>query len=383
MLYLPAEFPHENDLCYLNHAAVAPWPKRAAEAVQRFAFENMTCGAEKYPAWMEVERELRERLRWLINAPSADDIALVKNTSEGLSFVAAGLEWQPGDQVIGIADDFPSNRIVWESLAPQGVKFVPVNTNAESDPEAALIAQINGNTRLLAISSVHFATGVRLDLERLSSACRQHGVLLCIDAIQSLGAVRFDLEKTPADFVIADGHKWMLGPEGLGIFYVNPALRDQLRLTQFGWAMREAPSDYTSAPWEPAHSARRFEAGSPNMLGIHALHAAIGLFKEVGFDQIEASLKQNIGLLRDLLSGTSGLTVRTPTDEGRSAGILSIHLEGLDHDMLWKVLIDQRVVCASRGGFLRLSPHFYTRTQTIENAADKIKLTIQNMRNES
>jgi len=376
MIYLPAEFPHESALCYLNHAAVSPWPKRTAEAVQQFAFENMTCGAEKYPDWMQVEQELRERLRWLINAESAEDIALVKNTSEGLSFVAAGLDWHEGEQVIGIADDFPSNRIVWESLAAQGVEFVQVDTNATEDPEAALIQRINPKTRLMAVSSVHFATGVRLDLDRLSAACRAHGVLLCVDAIQSLGAFRFDLQETPADFVIADGHKWMLGPEGLGVFYVKPALRETLKLTQFGWAMRQQPGDYSPSGWEPAHSARRFEAGSPNMLGAHGLHASLGLLQQVGFDLIEEKIRRNISMLRDALQTVEGVQLRTPETPSRHAGILALQIEGLDPQLLWKELIQKRVVCASRGGFLRLSPHFYTRTQVLERAVQTLQRVI-------
>ena len=380
MLYLPAEFPQDNELCYLNHAAVSPWPKCAAEAVQRFAFENMTCGAEKYPQWMQISQELRERLRWLLNATSVDDIALVKNTSEGLSFVAQGLPWKHGDQVIGIADDFPSNRVVWESLESQGVEFVQVDTNATDDPEAALIDQISEKTRLLAISTVHFATGVRLDLQRLSDACQSSGVLLCLDAIQSLGAIRLDVQATPADFVIADGHKWMLGPEGLAVFYVNPNIREKLKLTQFGWAMRQDPGDYSPGPWEPAHSAKRFEAGSPNMLGIHALHASLGLQQQIGSEEIEQMLRKNIDLLGTSLNSVEDLKLRTPSDSSRSAGILSMRVGGIESDVLWKRLMEKRVICASRGGFLRLSPHFYTRKQVLDRASEIIQQVIQDIR---
>ncbi len=267
MRYLPAEFPLEPGIRYLNHAAVAPWPKRTAEAVQRFAFENMTRGAARYPDWMAVEQNLRERLAWLINAPCSEDIALVKNTSEGLSFVATGIDWHAGDRIIGIADDFPSNRVVWESLADRGVAFDQVDINAEADPEQALIDRITGDTRLMAVSSVHFATGLRMDLARLSAACRETNVLLCVDAIQSLGAVRFDLDTVPADFVIADGHKWMLAPEGLGLFYVNPAIRDELQLTEFGWAMRAQAGDYAPGDWRPSPLPAVSNAAAPTCSG--------------------------------------------------------------------------------------------------------------------
>lgn len=383
MLYLPAEFPQQSDLCYLNHAAVAPWPKRTADAVQKFAFENMTVGAAHYPQWMDKEASLRERLAWLINARSPDDIALVKNTSEGLSFVASGLTWQAGDEIVGIADDFPSNRVVWESLADQGVIFRGINYAGLDDPEQALIDALTDKTRLLAVSSVHFALGVRLDLARLSQACQQRGILLCVDAIQSLGASSFDVQKIPADFIVADGHKWMLGPEGLALFYVNPALRENMRLTQFGWAMREKPSDYTTAPWQAARSARRFECGSPNMLGIHALDASLSVLQEVGFAEIEQRLQKNINFLQQALNKIEGCTLHTPKAVERRAGILSFSIENVDSAALYTDLMKNQVICANRGGFIRFSPHFYTSESVLTLALEKLQNSLASMQNQA
>jgi selenocysteine lyase/cysteine desulfurase len=373
MLYLPAEFPLDPDIAYLNHAAVAPWPRRTAEAIQRFAFENMTRGAQHYPQWSKVERRLRERLARLLDAPSADDIALVKNTSEGLSFVAAGLPWSPDDRIIGIADDFPSNRVVWEALADRGVVFDAVDINGAADPEAALIERIAPGTRLMAVSSAHYASGLRLDLERLSAACREAGVLLCVDAIQSLGAIRFDLHRVGADFVIADGHKWMLAPEGLGVFYVNPAIRDRLHLTQYGWAMRERPGDFGPGDWQPALSARRFECGSPNMLGIHGLDASLSLLEEVGLDEVENQLQANVDLLRESLHAVPGLEIVSPGERRRRAGIVSFWIDGVESGQLYGQLMEQGIVCACRGGYVRFSPHFYTREETIDHAVDTLR----------
>lgn len=208
------EFPQEPGLIYLNHAAVAPWPARTAEAVRRFAEENLRVGALHYPRWLETERSLRESLRALLNAASTDDIALLKNTSEALSVVAHGLDWRPGDVVITARQEFPSNRVVWESLREQGVE-VRLADLAEADtPEEALIALADERTRLLSISSVQYGTGLRMNLARLGRFCREHGILFCVDAIQSLGGLRMDVQAIQADFVMADGHKWMLGPEG-------------------------------------------------------------------------------------------------------------------------------------------------------------------------
>ena len=152
------EFPLQPDISYLNHAAVSPWPSRTAAAIAGFARENEQLGASHYPRWMEVEQRLRQRLADLIGADSATDIALLKNTSEALSVVAHGIQWQAGENIVGIHRDFPSNRIVWESLSDQQVGFKPVDILTAEQPEQALMAACDRHTRLLAVSSVHYAT---------------------------------------------------------------------------------------------------------------------------------------------------------------------------------------------------------------------------------
>ena len=212
------EFQLDPDIVYLNHAAVAPWPRRTVEAVRRFADENAILGATRYPAWLEKEQALRGRLARLINAPSVDDIALLKNTSEALSLVAYGLPWEAGENVVGIAQEFPSNRLVWESLAPRGVELRLLDLDGATDPEGELLALCDSRTRLVSISAVQYARGLRMDLERIGEHCRAHEILFCVDAIQQIGVLPFDVQAIRADFAAADGHKWMLGPEGLAVF---------------------------------------------------------------------------------------------------------------------------------------------------------------------
>ena len=247
------EFPQSDDIIYLNHAAVGPWPLRTARAVQQFAEENLRQGARAYPQWLHTERALRAQLQRLVNAPSIDDIALLKNTSEALSVIAHGLSWRRGDNVVLCTQEFPSNRIVWESLREFGVecRIVPIDIKTE-DPEAALLSAVDAHTRLLAVSSVQYASGLRMDLQQLGDFCHDHGVLFCVDAIQSLGALPFDVQAVHADFVVADGHKWLLGPEGLAVFYCRAELRPQLRLHQFGWHMVEHHDDFDRLDWTPA-----------------------------------------------------------------------------------------------------------------------------------
>lgn len=359
------EFPQNPELRYLNHAAVAPWPLRAAEAVKAFAEQNLRIGARDYPDWLTIEQRLRQRLMRLLNAPSTADIALVKNTSEALSFVAFGLDWQAGDQVVISDQEFPSNRVVWEALKPKGVEVIAVSL-AGNDPETALLNACGPRTRLLSISAVQFGSGLRMDLERLGAGCQQRGVLLCVDAIQQLGALPFDVQSSSCAFAMADGHKWMLGPEGLGVFYCRRDLREQLSLHEYGWHMLEHAGDYDRTEWQPSRTARRFECGSPNMLGAVALEASLSLLEEVTLPKVAQGIQERIRFLQQELGGISGVELLSPTAPERQAGILTFRRDGVDNSSLFEYLKSHQVVCAQRGGGIRLSPHFYTPMPVLE-----------------
>lgn len=366
MMNWSEEFDLDPDVIYVNHAAVSPWPRRTVAAVRAFAEENGREGSRGYLRWMKKEAQLRTQLADLLNAGSTDDVALVKNTSEALSFVAYGIDWRPGDNVVITDQEFPSNRIVWESLRPRGVEVRVAALGQAASPEAAIEAQFDGRTRLLSVSSVQYATGLRMDLERLGAGCRRHGVLFCIDAIQSLGALAFDVRTIGADFVAADGHKWMLAPEGLGVFYCRPELREQLALTQFGWHMVEDAGDYDAATWQPAASGRRFECGSPNMLGIHALSASLSLLEEASMGRVESAIAGKTARLVKRL-GEVGARIITPRDPARRAGIVTF-VPAADCDATFRRLGEAGVVCARRGGGIRFSPHFYTPDAAIDRA---------------
>ena len=363
-----ADFQLDDDIIYLNHAAVAPWPQRALQAVQAFAQDNATLGSKHYLQWLETETRLRERLRALINAPSADDIALLKNTSEALSVVAFGLEWQDGDNIVSSNEEFPSNRVVWEALARKGVSLRQADLHGAETPEDALFTQVDKRTRLIAISSVQYASGLQLDLQRIGEFCQQHDILFCVDAIQSLGAVRFDAQAIHADFVMADGHKWMLGPEGLAVFYCRAELREKLKLYQYGWHMTDAYVDFDRRDWQPADTARRFECGSPNMLGIHALEASLALLQEHGMEKIEQQVLTNARLLIDAIDTSPSLELLTDRTPGRYAGIITFRHRSCGNESLFKHLTEHGVMCAQRGGGIRFSPHYYTPPEKILRA---------------
>ncbi|MAL99345.1 MAG: aminotransferase [Alteromonadaceae bacterium] len=388
---LTSEFPHDPGLCYLNHAAVAPWPRRARDAVVRFADENLRQGARAYPHWIETEQALRRNLAALINAAGPEDIALVKNTSEALSMVAYGLAWEQDDEVVITDQEFPSNRIVWESLASRGVKTRVARLGGPNDPqpiaqrglkdgsrepEAAIEAAVNERTRLVSISSVQYGTGLKLDLKRLGRFCRARNVLFCVDAIQSIGSHPVDVEDACIDFTMADGHKWLLGPEGLCLFYVRPTLRHQLALNEYGWHMVADRGNFDRKDWTPADDATRFECGSPNMLAAHALRASTELLLEVGMTEVAKAIEQAVDALHDELERVAGYQRITPDDPSRRAGILTFRLADRDNELIQKKLMGKGVICAYRGGGIRFSPHFYTTDAVIVQAVEHLRSTL-------
>jgi selenocysteine lyase/cysteine desulfurase len=362
------EFPLEPDLIYLNHAAVAPWPKRTAKAVSHFAEENSRYGSSFYLKWLETEKNLRKQLAQLLNAPSTADIALVKNTSEALSFVAYGLDWKAGDTIVSSNQEFPSNRVVWQSLANQGVTFKEADLLNASSPEQALFDQVDNHTRLLTISSIQFASGIRLDLEKIGRFCQDKGILLCIDAIQSLGCVQFDVQRYQADFVMADGHKWLLAPEGLGVFYSRKSARDQLKLTQYGWHMLADIQNYDNKPWKIHPTAKRFECGSPNMLGIHAFSASLSLLLETDMETVQQAVFERVDFLIQRLQQSRPLQLLSPANAELKSGIVIFRHRQIDNQRLFKHLSDHQVACAIRGGGIRFSPHFYNTLEELEQA---------------
>lgn len=363
-------FQLDDDIIHLNHAAVAPWPIVTRDAVVAFADENLSVGSKNYDQWLKTEQQLKQKLVQLINAESSDEIAILKNTSEGLSLIAQGLSFDAGDNIIVPAEEFPSNKVVWQALESQGVELRQVAVQDSEEPEKALLDAIDEGTRLLSCSSVQYACGLRLDLNLIGLACKQNDILFCIDAIQSLGALAFDAQACQADFVVADGHKWMCAPEGTALFYCRRSAQPLLQLRQYGWHMLKDAFDFSHRhdAMQIAENAQRFESGSPNMMGIAALNASLGLLLDIGIENIQAKVTENATYLIEQLSKLPEITLLTPTATGRYGGIITFQKSGIDNVQLYQYLQDNNVICAYRGDGIRFSPHFYTCRQVMDKA---------------
>ncbi len=367
---IPAEvrslFPVTRRLAYLNHAGVAPVSTRVAAALARFTELATTEGAlhysERYDA--EIER-VRGRAAVLLGA-SSDEIAFVKNTSEGLGLVAAGLDWRPGDRVVTCDLEYPSNVYPWWSLAPRGVETVMLAGEAGRLPiERVREALRDPRVRLLALSSVEFGSGARNDLEALGRLCRERDVLFCVDAIQSLGCLPLGARACGIDFLAADGHKWLLSVEGCGVFYCARERIERVAPRVVGWRSVTDNQDFDRYHLDLQPGAGRFEEGTPNTPGIFALGAAIDLLLEVGIDNIARRVLALTDRLAQALADR-GAHVLSPRSEADRSGIVSFTLPGEAPAATASRLQDRGVVVAARRGGVRASPHFYNDDSDLE-----------------
>jgi selenocysteine lyase/cysteine desulfurase len=359
-------FPVTRSLAYLNHAGVAPISTRVVEALHRYAAEASERGAFDYAQAIEAEVErVRGRAALLLGARS-DEIAFVKNTTEGLGLVAAGLDWRPGDQVVTCDLEYPSNVYPWWSLRERGVETVMLRGQAGALPlERVEAALASPQVRLLALSSVEYASGARNDLAALGALCRERGVLFCVDAIQSLGCLPLDVEACGIDFLAADGHKWLLAPEGCGIFYCARRALERVQPRVVGWRSVVENWDYDRYHLELQPGAGRFEEGTPNTAGIFGLGAAIDLLLEIGLDAVGERV---LALTDRLAAGLRerGARLLSPREPGRASGIVAFELPGEPVERTVQRLRQAGVFVVARRAGVRASPHCYNDESDLE-----------------
>ncbi|HVR39739.1 MAG TPA: aminotransferase class V-fold PLP-dependent enzyme [Thermoanaerobaculia bacterium] len=348
-------FPVTQNLVYLNHAAVGPLSIRAYEAMDRHGRDQRDFGALHWRDWYAEYDRLREAAAKLIGAREPREIAILKNTSEGLSFVAAGLRWREGDNLVTTALEFPSNWTPWKRLEARGVEC----RVAALPTVDAIEPLLDSHTRIVTVSSVAFHNGFTADLDAIGALCARRGVLFCVDAIQSVGALPTDVRRANVSFLAADGHKWMCGAEGATIFYVAAEHRDELDVIEHGWTNIERKGKFIDAPLDLQPDARRFEAGSLNTNGIYGLRAAIELLLEIGIDTISHAVIESATRIADELESI-GWHVATPRPI-RSGIVGAIPPDVEKRSIVWyhRKLEEHGVVCAPREGLLRFSPHFY------------------------
>jgi cysteine desulfurase/selenocysteine lyase len=346
-------FPVTKNLIYFNHAAVGPLSTRAAEAMERFVRDQRDLGALHWREWYAEYDRFRESSARLLNAEPGE-IAILKNTSEALSFVAQGIRWRAGDNVVTTALEFPPNISPWRSLEPRGVE-----TRVAKSPTVEEIAPlVDDRTRVVTVASVAFHNGFVADLDALGDFCAERQILFCVDAIQSLGALPIDVRRSKISFLGADSHKWLCGPEGATVFFVAREQIEEVDVFEYGWTnVTRRNASFLDASTQLVPDAKRFEAGSLNTAGIHGARAAIELLLEIGIDEIARRVVEVANILGDGLESIGYQVVRPIR-----SGIVAAAPQGVDGRELLRLhgaLEKERVICSPREGMLRFSPHFY------------------------
>jgi selenocysteine lyase/cysteine desulfurase len=362
------QFPITGEFNFQNHAAVSPLSLPAAEAMRR-CIDDYTTAAGDAGAWYKHAENVRRIAARFINA-RPEEIAFVKNTSEGISFVANGLNWNTGDNVVTTGVEFPANVYPWMNLRARGVSVRMVPEEDGRVPLERVMELVDSRTRLVTISAVQYASGHRTDLASLGNFCNEKGIFFCVDAIQALGAVPIDVRKMHIDFLSADGHKWLLAPEGAGIFYCRDELLTHLRPTTVGWLCMKGAEDFGHYQFEFHDDARRFDSGAYNVAGIAGLGGSLELLEKVGVDKIYEKLVRLTDQLADGVraKGYRLISSRRPQDK---SGIVSFFTDTHDPEAIRKHLrAEHRLIISVRDKRLRASPHFYNTPEEIQQLID-------------
>jgi selenocysteine lyase/cysteine desulfurase len=365
------EFPAACEKIFLAHAGVCPLSRRVADAISECAQKSTLGDQEAFMlSRLDEARQLGARL---LNC-QPDEIALVGPTSLGLSFVAAGLDFRRGDNILIYHDDYPSNVYPWMALAEKGVEVRLLNTRGLGiiRPKDVL-GQIDENTRLVALASCHFISGFRLEHDAIGKFLRERGILFCLDAIQTLGAFPTTVEHV--DFLAADAHKWLLGPCGAGILFVKRDLQEKLNPPIYGWHNVRNPNSVALEKIEFRHGALKYEAGTQNLVGLVGLIAAMELALEIGIENIASELLRKRAMLASVLQAKGFSVLNGDTKPENASGIVSFFQPGKDLTPLHKRLSDAGVVTSLRvdrkgQNHIRLSPHFYNTDAELSRVLD-------------
>jgi selenocysteine lyase/cysteine desulfurase len=357
-------FPITKRFCYLNHAGVSPFSTLVAAALHRHADEQTTHAGVVEPRWAKRVEEARREAALLVNARPSE-ISFVDNTTQGLNYFARGIAWKRGDSVVLPRVEFPSNVYPWLSLEEYGVriKFVPERKGRilVEDVERT----IDARTRVVAISFVEFSSGYRNRLAEIGRICRKHGAYLVVDGIQGLGALKLDVKKCLIDGLSAGGHKWLLAPQGTGIFYCSSRVLDLLRHPTPGWLSMVGWQDYYRFKCKMWPDGRRYESAQKNLMGIAGLGAALKMINRLGIEDVERRILDTTDHLCRLLEAR-GAKVLSPRGEGEKSGIVTFTLPGWSGESLCTRLLRRRILTVPRQGGVRVSPHFYNTRDDME-----------------
>ena len=368
------EFPVTREKIFLAHAGDCPLPQRVVQAVADYA-RQASEGDQEGVVFPALLQEGRGVAAGLLNC-QPEEVAFVGPTSLGLSLVASGLKFRRHENILIYHDDYPSNVYPWMALAERGVEVRLLNTRGLGVIRPRdVMGQVDEHTRLVALASCHFVSGYRLEHAAIGEYLRQRGILFCVDGIQTLGAFPTTVEHV--DFLAADAHKWLLGPCGAGVLYVRREIQEQLNPPLYGWHNVRCPDFVAQEQLAWRSGAKKFEAGSQNLLGLVGLVAAMKLIREIGVDDIGAELLRKRAWLVPALQAKGYTVLSADAARANASGIVTFLKRGEDMAALHQKLADANIITSLRVDrkgqkYVRLSPHFYNTDAELQRMMEEL-----------
>jgi len=369
---LRALFPVTERAIYLNHAAVSAPPTPTINAIQSQLADVSENGSVNFRRWLAVRESTRQLVAGMMSA-RPEQVAFVRNTSDGLSTVANGLDWRAGDNLVTFRHEFPSNLYPW--LRVRDALGVEVRVCEERDGRVdtdELVRLIDDRTRIVAISQIQYASGFRADLERIGRVARAHDALLVADVIQALGVVPIDVQAELVDVAAGACHKWLLTPEGVGFLYLSARARERIQPTLVGWTSVPNPDDYGNCEQGWNQGTLAWETGTGPVALIHGLEASLNLLNDVGVGRIQAYLETLTDHLCEQLRNTDYQVVSSRLAGEKSQIVCIRNSAGLSSMDLYAHLKKRNIITAPRGDRLRISPHFYNTTEEIDELVNAL-----------
>lgn len=365
-----ALYPITRQYAYLDHAAIAPLATPVRSTVEVF-LGRMAEEPFDRVHWERFRSQVRGRMGELLSV-GPESIAFTRNTTTGLGLVAAGLDWEPGDNIVGVNREYPANIYPWMGLKRKGVELRLYQAEQGRIDVKALVRLCDQRTRVLAISAVQFWSGFRTDLAALGTALKGRDVLLVVDAIQAVGALRLDLHATPVDFLCAGAQKWLLGPIGVGFAYVGPRMLQRINPVTIGTDSVVRDEEYFVYDLALKPDARRFEEAAPNYPGILGMGAAVNLLLRAGTAAVEEGVLRLADRLRDELPRRGYELVQKPTLPSERSGIVSFRHPRMVPAELHARLREAGVIISLRSDFLRASPHYYNSDEDLDRLLEAL-----------
>lgn len=365
-------FPALESYIYLNSAAVSPVPTTAIEAINSQLWDVATNGSRHYNAWIDTKNRCRKIIAGMLNVKD-EQIAFMRNTSDGFATIANGLDWNSSDNLVSFEREFPANFYPWRRVHEKfGVELrMCPERNGRIDMNE-FISLIDENTKLVAISAVQFASGFRADLDKIGEAARKVDALFAVDMIQALGTMKLDFPASKVDIASGASHKWLCSPEGCGILYLSDRARARVEPTLVGWISVPDPWDFLDLEQEFQPNALAWETGTGTASLFYGLEQSLKLLNEAGIENIQNHLEELTDFLCESVPSDKYKVVSSRKTGEKSQIVCIEPQNGVTSDEIFKELDGKKIVVSSRNNKLRIAPHFYNNREDIESLVENL-----------